>query len=239
VLVDRQTRRQWQTILRTSFQPNGRFLNTQQTTVRVLVVDDDADHANTLGILLGEHGYTTYVCLDAKECMAVVERLRPQVILLDLSMPGMSGFDVAYEMQHNLDLRPARLVAVTGHGQDSDRQKTKLCGFDHHLLKPVDFQDLEAILRTAQRMQEIGVLPDSEIRSRAYSKWEAAGRPVSNSEEERIAFWYGAQRELLEERILAEDSASKIVEVERESEAKGRIVEQMPSSTHNSGNRDL
>ena len=95
-------------------------MTTQQKTLRVLVVDDDSDHATSLAILLGEYGYDSQVCLHAKDCMEAVERLRPQVILLDLAMPGMTGFDIADEIQHNPDLRPARLVAVTGHGQESD-----------------------------------------------------------------------------------------------------------------------
>jgi hypothetical protein len=65
----------------------------------------------------------------------------------------------------------------------------------------VGFQDLQAILRTAQRMQQMSALPDSEIRVRAYAKWDAAGHP--GSDEERIAFWYSAKKELIEERLLA------------------------------------
>ncbi len=80
--------------------------------------------------------------------MEAVERLRPQVILLDLAMPGTTGFDIAQDIQDNPDLRPARLIALTGHGSESDRQKTEASGFDHHLLKPVDFQHLEAIVRS-------------------------------------------------------------------------------------------
>jgi len=121
-----------------------------QQTLRVLVVDDDSDHATSLAILLKEYGYDSQVCLRAQDCMEAVERLRPQVILLDLAMPGMTGFDIADEIRHRPDLRPARLVAVTGHGQDLDRVQTKLRGFDHHLLKPIDFQELEAIVRSAE-----------------------------------------------------------------------------------------
>jgi len=86
--------------------------------------------------------------------MEVVERLRPQVILLDLAMPGKTGFDIADEIRSRPDLRPARLVAVTGHGQELDRVQTKLRGFDHHLLKPIDFQELEAIVRSVEVQSE-------------------------------------------------------------------------------------
>lgn len=79
----------------------------------------------------------------------MVQRLRPQVLLLDIAMPGMTGFDIARKFQENPELRPACLIAVTGRGQDLDRVQTKLYGFDHHLLKPVDFRQLDAIIRLA------------------------------------------------------------------------------------------
>jgi CheY-like chemotaxis protein len=182
----------------------GTRVTTQQKTLSVLVVDDDSDHADSLAMLVRQYGFDSHVCRDAQDCMAMVERLQPQVILLDLAMPGMSGFDIAYEIKQNPDLRPVRLVAVTGHGRESDRLQTKTYGFDHHLLKPVNSRDLQAVLRTAQKMQAMGTLPDAEIRVRAYAKWEAAGRP--DSDEDRIDFWYGAQKELMEERLLAEGS---------------------------------
>lgn len=125
-----------------------------QKTLCVLVVDDDSDHATSLASLLEEYGYDSHVCLHAQDCMEAVERLRPQVILLDLAMPGKTGFDIASEIKSHPDLRPALLVAVTGHGQDLDRVQTKLCGFDHHLLKPIDFQELEAILRSVEVQSE-------------------------------------------------------------------------------------
>ena len=104
-------------------------MTIDQRTLRVLVVDDDSDHATSLAILLCEHGCDTHVCLHARDCMEAVERLRPQIILLDLAMPGMTGFDIAQEIQDNPDLRPRHLVAVTGHGMESDRQHTKIQRF--------------------------------------------------------------------------------------------------------------
>jgi CheY-like chemotaxis protein len=136
------------------FSTNRCSLTTQQKTLRVLVVDDDSDHATSLAILLGEYGYDSQVCLHANDCMEAVERWRPHVILLDLGMPGMTGFDIADEIQRNPDLRPVRLVAVTGHGQESVRQQTTKYGFDHHLLKPVDFQELETILKAVEVSEE-------------------------------------------------------------------------------------
>jgi CheY-like chemotaxis protein len=125
-------------------------VTTQQKTLRILIVDDESDHATSLSLLLGEYGYKSQTCLHAQDCLEAVERLRPHVILLDLAMPGKTGFEIADELQCNPDLRPACLIAVTGHGQALDRVQTKLRGFDHHLLKPIDFQELESILNTVQ-----------------------------------------------------------------------------------------
>lgn len=167
----------------------------------VLVIDDDSDHAAVLEMLLRKFGCQPHVCVDSKDCMSLVERLRPDVVLLDLTMPGMTGFDIAAEIGHNPDLRPIRLVAVSGLARDSDRERTKASGFDAHLQKPVDLEALQGILRTAEQIKDVGRPSEAETRSRAYALWEAAGRP--DSEEDRISFWYAAQRELMEERAAA------------------------------------
>jgi CheY-like chemotaxis protein len=109
-------------------------MSTKLKNLCVLVVDDEADHANTLAHLLKQFGYDAHTCVHSRDCMEAVERLRPHVILLDLSMPGMTGFDIADEIQENPDLRPARLIAVTGRSQDLDRLRTSVRGFDYHLV---------------------------------------------------------------------------------------------------------
>ncbi len=121
---------------------------TLQKTTRVLVVDDEADYAMSMALLLKKNGYDSHMCLDSMGCIDLVERLRPQVILLDLAMPGLSGLDIAQKIRGNPELSQTCLIAVTGRGQDLDRVQTKLCGFDHHLLKPVDFQQLDAIVKS-------------------------------------------------------------------------------------------
>jgi CheY-like chemotaxis protein len=78
--------------------------------------------------------------------MEMIERLRPDVVLLDLSMPQMTGYDIAEELLQNSDLKPRCLIAVTGYGQQDDRAKTALAGFDYHLLKPIVWEELETIL---------------------------------------------------------------------------------------------
>ncbi len=123
-------------------------MTTFQKATRVLVVDDESDYATSMALLLKKHGYDAHVCVESRDCIETVEKLRPQVILLDLAMPGVSGLDIAQKLQETPELRPACLVAVTGCGQDLDRVQTKLCGFDHHLLKPVDFQQVDAIVKS-------------------------------------------------------------------------------------------
>jgi CheY-like chemotaxis protein len=129
-------------------------MTTNQKTLRVLIVDDDSDHAHTLSLLLENSGYDSHVCDDALNCMATVERLRPDVVLLDLGMPGMTGYEIAEAIKHDDDLQHIRLFALTGHGLPLDRLQTKMSGFDQHLLKPVAFDDLETILKTVKTALE-------------------------------------------------------------------------------------
>jgi len=122
------------------------LVNTSQKTLRVLVVDDNQDQANSLSMLLNDAGHDSHVCVDAQDCMASVDRLLPDVVLLDLGMPGVSGYEVAEVIKREADLRHIRLIAITGHGMPLDRLQTKLRGFDQHLLKPIDFEELKMIL---------------------------------------------------------------------------------------------
>lgn len=174
--------------------------------MRALVIDDDNDVATALQLLLRTYGCDSYCCVDSKDCMARIEQLHPDVVLLDLGMPGMSGFDIASELQHNPDLRPLRLVAVTGYSQDVYREQTEASGFDAHLQKPVNFEALKAIVAKAQRIKAAGRPPECDTRRRAYEMWEAAGRP--DSDEERTAFWYAAERQLMEE-AAAQDTVGR------------------------------
>jgi len=100
-------------------------VTTNQKTLRVLVVDDNQDHANSLSMLLKAAGHDSHVCVDAQDCMASVDRLRPDVVLLDLGMPGVSGYEVAEVIKSEADLRHIRLIAITGHGMPLDRLQTK------------------------------------------------------------------------------------------------------------------
>ena len=127
---------------------------TKQKALCVLVVDDNQDQARSLSMLLENSGHDSHVCHNSQDCMELVDRLRPDVVLLDLGMPGVTGYEIAEVIKSEDDLRHIRLFAVTGHGLPLDRLQTKLIGFDQHFLKPVDFEDLENCLKSIQDQKE-------------------------------------------------------------------------------------
>ncbi|MGH8327306.1 MAG: ATP-binding protein, partial [Steroidobacteraceae bacterium] len=113
---------------------------------RVLVADDNADGADVLATLLQLAGHEVHVAHDGLEALEIAARVRPDVALLDIGMPGMSGYDLAARIRSEPWGGGMLLVAVTGWGQEDDKRKAKEAGFDHHLTKPMDPTLLEAIL---------------------------------------------------------------------------------------------
>jgi signal transduction histidine kinase len=110
---------------------------------RVLVVDDNADAANSLSMLLAFRGHHTRVAYSAREALACVEDFRPDVCLLDVGLPEMNGYELARKLRETPSLGSARLIALTGYGQAEDRLRALAAGFDDHLVKPVDLRALE------------------------------------------------------------------------------------------------
>lgn len=115
--------------------------------MRVLVVDDDRSNCLVQVRLLEIAGYEAFCCHDGADAMEVIERLRPDVILLDLCMPQMDGFAVVEELNHNFDMRPKCLIAVTGLTTEEAKHKASELGFDYYLLKPVEWSRLSSILQ--------------------------------------------------------------------------------------------
>ena len=105
-------------------------------------------------MLLENSGHDSHVCHNSQDCMELVDRLRPDVVLLDLGMPGVTGYEIGEVIKSEDGLRHIRLFAVTGHGLPLDRLQTKLIGFDQHLLKPIDFEDLENCLKSIQDQKD-------------------------------------------------------------------------------------
>ncbi len=113
---------------------------------RILVVDDNEDSAESLSVLLRINGHLVESAHDGRHALEAAERFRPDVILLDLGMPGMNGYEVCHKIRMQPWGSDVLLIAQTGWGQDQDRQRTKDVGFDGHLTKPIDHDRLEEIL---------------------------------------------------------------------------------------------
>lgn len=117
---------------------------------RVLLVDDNRDHADSLADLLRLHGFTALVTYDGEEAIAAAARFRPDVVVLDLGLPEQDGFEVCRRLRQTPEGEGMQIIALTGWGQDSDRRKTQLAGFDAHLTKPVLHDELVARIRPAR-----------------------------------------------------------------------------------------
>jgi PAS domain S-box-containing protein len=113
---------------------------------RVLIVDDSADGAESLAMLLEFIGHETHVAHDGHEAVAEAERLRPDVMLLDIGLPGLNGYEVCTHIRQQPWGRDMKLVAVTGWGQEEDRYRSHEAGFDAHLVKPVSQERLTEVL---------------------------------------------------------------------------------------------
>jgi CheY-like chemotaxis protein/two-component sensor histidine kinase len=113
---------------------------------RVLIVDDNLDAASTLDELMRSLGHLTMVARDGAQALACVEEFKPDVVLLDIGMPGMSGYEVARGLRAR-NPAPMKIVAVTGWGSETDRGRSAEAGFDLHLVKPVDELELLRILK--------------------------------------------------------------------------------------------
>jgi PAS domain S-box-containing protein len=120
-------------------------------TRRILVVDDNEDSTESLATLLKLLGHEVRTAYDGSSALAAARDFRPDVVLLDIGMPGMTGYDVARAMREMPEVRDAVLVAQTGWGQDEDRRRSADAGFDHHLVKPVDLADLQLLLHESGR----------------------------------------------------------------------------------------
>jgi CheY-like chemotaxis protein len=116
------------------------------TSRRILVVDDNEDSAKSLTTLLAMNGNPTRVAFDGAAALIAAEEFRPEVVLLDIGMPKMNGFDAARRIRERPWGRDVLLIALTGWGQDSDRRRSRSAGFDAHLVKPVDHAELMKVL---------------------------------------------------------------------------------------------
>jgi CheY-like chemotaxis protein len=113
---------------------------------RVLLVEDNLDAAEPLTDLLRMWGHEVVVSHDGPSALLAARSHQPDVVLLDIGLPGMDGYQLAQALRALPELRSTRLIAITGYGQLSDRQRSRQAGFDHHMVKPVDLQELQRLV---------------------------------------------------------------------------------------------
>lgn len=126
--------------------PSPQTVETEGVSLRVLVVDDNIDAAETLAVLLRANGHDVHAVHDGPTALEAARSYQPNLILLDIGLPGMDGFEVARKVREELQPGNVVLVAMTGYGQDADRRRSEEAGFHHHLVKPTDFSKVKQIL---------------------------------------------------------------------------------------------
>lgn len=120
----------------------------QAHTSRVLVVDDNKDAADMLVMMLQMFGHEVQAAYDGQTALETAVEYQPTFVLLDIGLPDMNGYEVARRLRQQPETKRVLLIAMTGYGQDSDRQQSQEAGFDYHLVKPVEPQKLQDLLET-------------------------------------------------------------------------------------------
>jgi len=128
-----------------------RMLQKESTpaALRVLIADDSRDEVAMLSVILRDEGHTVREVYRGSEVLRVVSEFDPDVALLDIGMPGMTGYDVAREVRKLYGKARPVLVAITGWKQSADRTRAAIAGFDHHIAKPFETSELLALLGKA------------------------------------------------------------------------------------------
>src|SRR5262245_29942368 len=113
---------------------------------RILIVDDNVDSAESIALLLQLDGHEVMIAQDGSAAQVLSSTFHPKVILLDIGLPGLDGYSVAQKFREQPETRDVLLIALTGYGQPEDRERSKAAGFDYHLVKPVDYHAIEALI---------------------------------------------------------------------------------------------
>jgi CheY-like chemotaxis protein len=120
-------------------------------TWHVLVVDDNADSADSIAAILETSGHEVKVAYSAQKALEMAVEYQPDIVLLDIGLPDMDGYEVAKHLRQTPELKETRLIAITGYGQESDRERSREAGFDEHMVKPVEWQKLEELLASLMK----------------------------------------------------------------------------------------
>lgn len=130
----------------TPITPDRDRLASKRSALKVLIADDNEDAAEALAMLMRLKGHEVRVARDGTEAVLIAHVFRPQLALLDLAMPTMSGYEAARLIRQESWTSALTLVALSGWGQERDKERAIAAGFDHHLTKPIDYQQLEMLL---------------------------------------------------------------------------------------------
>jgi CheY-like chemotaxis protein len=115
-------------------------------SLRIMLAEDDADTAESLQALLATCGYEVHIVKDGRAALAAAFVLQPQVVLLDIGLPGMNGYELAQELRERMPDRKLLLVALSGYGQPEDLRRSREAGIDYHFVKPLQMEKLQEIL---------------------------------------------------------------------------------------------
>jgi CheY-like chemotaxis protein len=129
---------------------NAKPTSAARQSRRVLVVDDNVDAAKSMALLLRFHGHQVSVAHSGPQALELAVEQHPEIVLLDIGLPGMDGYEVARAIRTQSFGRAMLLVALTGYGQEDDRRRTHDAGFDHHLTKPADIKVLSRLIEEFQ-----------------------------------------------------------------------------------------
>ena len=134
------------TVIRPAANKNPAPIGVPLVPRRILVVDDNVDSAKTSSLLLELQGHEVQTVFDGPTAIKVAQKFRPEIILLDIGLPGMNGYKVAQQLRDTPATKSALLIALSGYGQAEDRRRSNEAGFDYHLVKPADIEHLNALI---------------------------------------------------------------------------------------------
>ncbi len=132
------------TVPASSAQTSGAAVTTGSK--RILIIEDNVDAADSMALILQMMGYDAYAAYDAASGLKDFERLDPTIVVLDIGLPSMDGWKVAQRLRSSRPDNHVKIIALSGYGSDSDRERSRNAGIDHHLVKPVDFDALGKLL---------------------------------------------------------------------------------------------
>jgi len=136
-----------------SFQPSTSNHATGEAaaSLRVLVVDDNKDTADSAAMLLRSLGHDVRVAYSGRTALEAALAYRPDAVLLDIGLPEIDGYEVARHLRQNPEFKNVLLVALSGYGQETDRQRSQEAGLDAHMVKPVKMENVAELLTTLTR----------------------------------------------------------------------------------------